>query len=173
MKCKCTDAFCLDAKKRIDICRSAVLRATHNETRVSCSVAQWICMADPLCSTALDYYHSLCRSMFAGKKCTHRCNNSISILRRQVLELNSWFNFVFTGRNNCRLLDCNSWHGKVANFHMTTCISKFIIVTEILNFELKTGHLQNQFHYIGTWILNFELATVHLRNQVHSQGQHS
>jgi growth arrest-specific protein 1 len=48
------------------------------------SVAQWICIADPLCSTALDYYNRFCRSMFAGKKCTLRCKNSISILRRQV-----------------------------------------------------------------------------------------
>ena len=48
------------------------------------SVAQWICLADPVCSTALDYYNQYCRSMFAGKKCTLRCKNSISILRRQV-----------------------------------------------------------------------------------------
>lgn len=83
MKCKCGDTFCKDAKRRIDICRSAVLRATHNSTTVSCSVAQWICIADPLCSTALEYYNRFCRSMFAGKKCTLRCKNSISILRRQ------------------------------------------------------------------------------------------
>lgn len=82
MKCKCSDAFCMDAKRRIDICRPAVQRATNN-TAVSCSVAQWICLADPVCSTALDYYNQFCRSMFAGKKCTLRCKNSISILRRQ------------------------------------------------------------------------------------------
>lgn len=83
MKCKCSDNFCMDAKRRIDICRPAVQRATKNNTAVSCSVAQWICLADPVCSTALDYYNQYCRSMFAGKKCTLRCKNSISILRRQ------------------------------------------------------------------------------------------
>lgn len=59
------------------------MTANRNETIVSCRVAQWICSADALCSTALDYYNRLCRSMFHGKKCTHRCLNSISILRRQ------------------------------------------------------------------------------------------
>lgn len=54
-----------------------------SEPVVSCRVAQWICSADALCSTALDYYNHYCRSMFHGKKCTSRCNNSISILRRQ------------------------------------------------------------------------------------------
>lgn len=57
--------------------------ATRNETVVSCTVAQWICEADALCSKALEYYNEYCRSMFHGKKCSHRCRNSISILRRQ------------------------------------------------------------------------------------------
>lgn len=57
--------------------------ANQNETVVSCRVAQWICSADTQCFTALEYYNRYCRSMFHGKKCTHRCRNSISILERQ------------------------------------------------------------------------------------------
>ncbi|KAB0802373.1 hypothetical protein PPYR_04559 [Photinus pyralis] len=83
MKCECSDDFCEDAKRRVEVCRPQVLKATRNESVVSCRVAQWICSADALCSTALDYYNRYCRSMFHGKKCTHRCLNSISILRRQ------------------------------------------------------------------------------------------
>ncbi|XP_067002333.1 growth arrest-specific protein 1 [Anabrus simplex] len=83
ISCKCTDDMCKQAKERVEICRPHVELATLNETIVSCRVAQWICKADALCSTALDYYHRFCRSMFQGKRCTNRCNNSISILRRQ------------------------------------------------------------------------------------------
>ena len=66
-----------------------LLKVLHNKLYLYAiewndSVAQWICIADPLCSTALEYYNRFCRSMFAGKKCTLRCKNSISILRRQV-----------------------------------------------------------------------------------------
>nr|CAD7449643.1 unnamed protein product [Timema bartmani] len=82
-QCDCVDDFCLDAKRRVEVCRPHVLIAMRNETVVSCRLAQWICAADALCSTALEYYNRFCRSMFHGKKCTHRCNNSISILRRQ------------------------------------------------------------------------------------------
>lgn len=57
--------------------------ANRIDTVVSCSVAQFICVADAECSTALDYYNRFCRSMFQGKRCTHRCLNSINILRRQ------------------------------------------------------------------------------------------
>lgn len=73
------------------MCRPQVLIANKNETVVSCRVAQWICAADALCTTALDYYNRFCRLMFHGKKCTHRCMNSISILRRQdkAAKLNS------------------------------------------------------------------------------------
>lgn len=82
-QCQCSDDFCEDAKRRVEVCRPQVVTANRNETIVSCRVAQWICSADALCSTALDYYNRFCRSMFHGKKCTHRCLNSISILRRQ------------------------------------------------------------------------------------------
>ncbi|CAH1979718.1 unnamed protein product [Acanthoscelides obtectus] len=54
-----------------------------NQPVVSCSVAQWICGADALCSKALEYYNRYCRAMFAGKKCNARCNNSVNILHRQ------------------------------------------------------------------------------------------
>jgi len=84
MKCDCrNNEFCDDTKKRIEICRADVLRATATGAVVSCSVAQWICAADPLCSTALEYYRQLCKGMLHGKKCNRRCNNSIAILNRQ------------------------------------------------------------------------------------------
>uniref|UniRef100_A0A2L2YIA9 Growth arrest-specific protein 1 n=1 Tax=Parasteatoda tepidariorum TaxID=114398 RepID=A0A2L2YIA9_PARTP len=82
--CYCgNNEFCLRSKERIEVCRPEVSHATADNTVVSCSVAKWICAADPLCSTALDYYHRLCRSMFHGRKCTPRCNNSLAILDRQ------------------------------------------------------------------------------------------
>ncbi|GLV39786.1 hypothetical protein CBL_08148, partial [Carabus blaptoides fortunei] len=83
MTCECSDEFCGESKKRVEVCRPQVIIANMNDTVVSCRVAQWICAADALCSTALDYYNRYCRLMFLGKKCTHRCMNSISILRRQ------------------------------------------------------------------------------------------
>ncbi|XP_046661077.1 growth arrest-specific protein 1-like [Homalodisca vitripennis] len=83
MTCECTDEMCRETKERVEVCRPQVTRATHNESIVSCRVAEWICSADGVCSTALDYYHHYCRSMFQGRKCSNRCKNSISILRRQ------------------------------------------------------------------------------------------
>lgn len=82
-QCECSDDFCEDSKARVEICRPQVTMANRNETVVSCRVAQWICAADALCSKALEYYNEYCRSMFHGKKCSHRCQNSINILRRQ------------------------------------------------------------------------------------------
>jgi hypothetical protein len=40
-------------------------------------------MADPLCSTALNYYNKNCQAMFKGGKCSKRCKNSLDILMRQ------------------------------------------------------------------------------------------
>ncbi|XP_018575779.1 growth arrest-specific protein 1 [Anoplophora glabripennis] len=82
MNCDCSDQYCEDQKRRSEICRPQVMK-TMNAPVVSCRIAQWICGADALCSTALDYYNRFCKAMFHGKKCTMRCNNSISILRRQ------------------------------------------------------------------------------------------
>ncbi|KAG8181852.1 hypothetical protein JTE90_003999 [Oedothorax gibbosus] len=82
--CDCGDnEFCRKSKERIEVCRPEVSHATADNTVVSCSVAKWICAADTLCSTALDFYHRLCRPMFHGRKCTPRCNNSLAILDRQ------------------------------------------------------------------------------------------
>ncbi len=64
-------------------CADEVLHATHEDTVVSCTAAQWICAADPLCSTALEYYNRFCGAMFRGRRCTKRCLNSIKILQRQ------------------------------------------------------------------------------------------
>lgn len=84
MECACgADEFCRTSKLRLAPCRPQVQYATQNGTVVSCDVAQWICGADNLCGTALDYYFRNCRAMFAGKRCSRRCNNSISILQRQ------------------------------------------------------------------------------------------
>lgn len=83
MNCQCNEEYCRDQKRRVEICRPQVIRANRKETVVSCRVAQWICAADSQCSTALGYYNHFCRSMFHGKKCTKKCKNSISILRRQ------------------------------------------------------------------------------------------
>ncbi|RZF44178.1 hypothetical protein LSTR_LSTR003818 [Laodelphax striatellus] len=81
--CKEDDNYCKASKARIEVCRPGVERAHLKETAVSCQVAQQICAADSQCLTALDYYHRFCRSMFEGRKCSYRCKNSISILRRQ------------------------------------------------------------------------------------------
>lgn len=82
MTCECRDEKCRHSKERVEVCRPLV-QATHNASVVTCVVAQWICSADTLCSTALKYYHTNCRSMFQGKRCSPRCKNSINILRRQ------------------------------------------------------------------------------------------
>lgn len=84
MRCDCTqeDHLCMQSKQKVEVCRSSVI-AAMNKTRVSCRIATWICNADAICSTALAYYNGYCKSMFHGKKCTHRCRNSINILRRQ------------------------------------------------------------------------------------------
>lgn len=85
MNCECNDDYCREAKQRVEICRPEVSRIVDgpDETVVSCRVAQWICAADTYCSAALSYYNRLCKSMFHGKKCTHRCLNSIDVLRRR------------------------------------------------------------------------------------------
>jgi len=111
MKCECTDELCRETKERVEVCRPHVTRATRNET-VSCRVAEWICEADGVCSTALGYYHHLCRSMFQGRKCSNRCKNSINILRRQekaaklttcVCDGREEYNCVEIRRNMARL----------------------------------------------------------------------
>lgn len=50
---------------------------------MTCEVAQLICQADATCSKALEYYHTYCQSVFAGRRCSARCKNSIAILRKQ------------------------------------------------------------------------------------------
>lgn len=84
VECDCEGSkFCELNKERIEVCRPEVIQATAAGSIVSCSTARWICAADPLCSTALDYYHRLCRGLFHGRRCTPRCNNSLAILNRQ------------------------------------------------------------------------------------------
>ena len=83
-QCNCTgDTYCEQSKQNVQSCQKEVMYATREDTIVSCSAAQWICAADPLCSTALEYYNRFCQAMFRGKKCSDRCMNSIGILRRQ------------------------------------------------------------------------------------------
>lgn len=86
INCECASdsEYCSQSKQRIEVCRAAVFRALEKDSIVSCTTARWVCMADPLCSTALDYYHHFCAKLFYGHHCNHRCNNSLSILNRQV-----------------------------------------------------------------------------------------
>ncbi len=83
-QCNCNGSEqCKKSKSNVGSCADEVLHATREDTVVSCTAAQWICAADPLCSTALEYYNRFCGAMFRGRRCTKRCLNSISILRRQ------------------------------------------------------------------------------------------
>ncbi|XP_025198985.1 growth arrest-specific protein 1-like [Melanaphis sacchari] len=83
MDCKCRDHYCEEMKARVEVCRPFVLEASKNETVVPCELANWVCMVDTVCSTALDYYQTYCRRMLVGVACTERCLNSVEILRRQ------------------------------------------------------------------------------------------
>ena len=83
MQCQCQDEDCLLQKERVEPCRSEVTWNTREDTVVSCTAATWICAADPLCSTAMDYYNRNCQKMFKGIKCSRRCKNSLDILLRQ------------------------------------------------------------------------------------------
>ena len=83
MQCQCQDEDCLLQKERVEPCRSEVTWNTREDTVVSCTAATWICAADPLCSTAMDYYNRNCHKMFKGIKCSRRCKNSLDILLRQ------------------------------------------------------------------------------------------
>jgi len=83
MECRCGDDDCRRKKTRIEPCRAAVTWQSSPNTLVSCSTATWICLADPLCATALDYYNRNCKAMFKGRKCSAKCRNSLDILLRQ------------------------------------------------------------------------------------------
>ncbi|CAD6225305.1 GSCOCG00005612001-RA-CDS [Cotesia congregata] len=84
MNCRCTkeDFMCIDSKQKVEVCRESINRLMNN-TRLSCKIATGICNADTLCFTALQYYHKHCKHMFNGRRCTHRCRNSLNILLRQ------------------------------------------------------------------------------------------
>ena len=83
-QCNCSgDGLCEQTKSQMKTCAEEVEMATQENAIVSCETAQWICSADAMCSTALDYYNRFCQAMFKGKKCTDRCLNSINILQRQ------------------------------------------------------------------------------------------
>ena len=60
---------------------SLTSQCIFNMTKVGAAI--WICAADPLCSTAMDYYNRNCQKMFTGKKCSRRCKNSLDIMLRQ------------------------------------------------------------------------------------------
>ena len=83
MQCQCEDENCRLQKERVEPCRNEVIWNTREETIVTCTAATWICAADPLCSTAMDYYNRNCQKMFKGIKCSKRCKNSLDILLRQ------------------------------------------------------------------------------------------
>jgi len=84
INCDCQGHLdCLMARRQIESCRASVVYATRFDTVVSCTEAQWICMADSECGKALEYYNFNCRAMFRGKRCNQRCKNSLRILSRQ------------------------------------------------------------------------------------------
>lgn len=82
--CNCGDSeVCRRSKVRIEVCRESVEKLTAPGARIPCSVAFWMCEAEPQCGTALAYYYRYCHGAFRGKRCTSRCNNSLAILNRQ------------------------------------------------------------------------------------------
>uniref|UniRef100_A0A6G1SAX4 Growth arrest-specific protein 1 n=1 Tax=Aceria tosichella TaxID=561515 RepID=A0A6G1SAX4_9ACAR len=84
VNCDCqNNEYCLQNKNRSAICGPEVEKAIEPKTRVSCSTASAICMADQLCSTAFDYYYQNCQTLFSQRHCSMRCNNSLAILYRQ------------------------------------------------------------------------------------------
>lgn len=84
VNCDCqSNEYCTQSKQRSQACKPQVELAVNPKTIVSCSTASWICMADQLCSTALEYYYRNCQTLFSQRHCSMRCNNSLSILYRQ------------------------------------------------------------------------------------------
>ena len=61
-----------------------------NGSRVSCTLAEWICTADSTCLVALEYYQRNCARLFDGVECSMFCNNSINILKRQEKSKKLW-----------------------------------------------------------------------------------
>lgn len=84
VNCDCqSNEYCTQSKQRSQACKPQVELAVNPKTIVSCSTASWICLADQLCSTALEYYYRNCQTLFSQRHCSMRCNNSLSILYRQ------------------------------------------------------------------------------------------
>src|SRR5882724_1397642 len=64
IECECEGSkFCELNKERIQVCRASVFAAVAEGSIVSCSTARWICLADTVCSTALDFFHRFCRGL--------------------------------------------------------------------------------------------------------------
>ena len=89
INCECSknDTYCILQKSRIEVCTNDVLpvldKMNDPTSVLSCTLAKWICEADSSCLEALQYYETLCGSLFLGNKCTDRCNNSVAILHDQ------------------------------------------------------------------------------------------
>ena len=64
-------------------CRAMVESQVWRDSVISCTAATVICMAEPTCHTALQYYNNNCQDMFSGKHCDQKCKNSLHILIRQ------------------------------------------------------------------------------------------
>ncbi|CAB3364396.1 Hypothetical predicted protein [Cloeon dipterum] len=111
MDCKCSDEKCERQLRRAQICRPLVEEAIRKDSVVSCSLATLICQADTLCSRALGFYESNCKSIVHGKKCSERCNNSLSILMRQEMA-SKLQNCACDGSEN---YDCHTVRANIAH----------------------------------------------------------
>lgn len=83
MQCECEDSDCRLQKERVEPCRSSVQDLLSPDSMVSCTTASYICMSDPGCKTALQYYNLNCQAMFQGRRCDKKCKNSLEILLKQ------------------------------------------------------------------------------------------
>jgi growth arrest-specific protein 1 len=86
INCDCGGSdFCLEQKQRVEVCREDVVKAIdsiNDNTRISCTLAEALCLANTTCMYAMEYYRIHCMRLFRGEKCTPKCNNSLNVLFR-------------------------------------------------------------------------------------------
>ena len=72
-QCECEDEDCREQKARVEPCRSSVQSLVSPNSIVSCTTAGYVCMSDPGCNTALQYYNTNCQAMFEGNFLAYKC----------------------------------------------------------------------------------------------------